>query len=70
MPQQDLLLRDLLQGMLTCPTRHVALAPKFVVAEVGQVVAVDATWHVGLEAVAGGQGEVVDLQGVILAVKW
>lgn len=69
-PQQDLLLQDLLRGTLTCPTRHVALAPKFAVAEVGRVVAVDATWHVELGAVAGGQGGVVGLQGVILGEKW
>lgn len=66
MPQQGLLLEDLLQG--TYPTRHVAL-----VAEVGRVVVVDATCHVGLEAAAGGRDEVVGLaglQGVILVERW
>lgn len=53
--------------------RHVALAQKFVAVEVGRVVVVDATCHVGLEAVVGGQDEVVDLedlQDVILAERW
>lgn len=65
-PQQGLLLQDLLRG--TYPTRHVAPA-----AEVGRVVVVDATCHVGLEAAAGGRDEVVGLaglQGVILVEKW
>lgn len=53
--------------------RHVALVPKFVVAEVGRVVVVNATCHVGLEPVVGGQDEVVNLEGpqdVVLVEKW
>lgn len=72
-PPQGLLLRDLFQGTPTYPKRHVALAPKFVVAEVGRVVVVGATCHVGLELVAGGQDEVVnleDLQDAVLVEKW
>lgn len=49
--------------------RHVALAPKFVVAGVGRVVVVGATCH-GLELVAGGQDEAVNLQDAMLVEKW
>lgn len=50
--------------------KHVALAPKFVVVEVGQVAVVDATCHVDLEVVAGGVVDLEDLQGGKLAEEW
>lgn len=46
--------------------KHVALAPKFVVVEVGQVAVVDATCQV----VAGGVVDLEDLQGGKLAEEW